>query len=341
MISLLKAISSNLTYFYDFEFYQVVSYTCIATILNPWFSSRGCYILCPIAVFRIQRYFKVLDVLIQRNCYIKTEGSSLLQNIWWCYMYPWGRTVYSLHCFVCNKGYNKQTYLTQTCTYNFRWHNKKRISIIKLYDNASQSKMYNYTCYLDVLYNFEILPNGAWNSPRWHQSYLWYFVKSMKSSFSRFVLFWGCVLLYLCSPKGGCCSILDYLSCSCWNLYHKQLFWIIWELTIFLSSRRVDCFNDFFPEFYIGTDDYIPDVPPSEWGKLVTCCAIRARAASVLPFNVKKWMWINVIITGALQVSDNCRLFSTFFISNLFKFTGSSSCATEAMLILCTPVSID
>ena len=27
-------------------------------------------------------------------------------------------------------------------------------------------------------------------------------------------LFWGCVLLYLRSPKGGCCSISDDLSCS-------------------------------------------------------------------------------------------------------------------------------
>ena len=28
-------------------------------------------------------------------------------------------------------------------------------------------------------------------------------------------LFWGCVLLHLRSPKGGCCSISDDLSCSC------------------------------------------------------------------------------------------------------------------------------
>ena len=31
-------------------------------------------------------------------------------------------------------------------------------------------------------------------------------------------LFWGCVLLYLRLPKGGCCSISDDLSCSCLDL---------------------------------------------------------------------------------------------------------------------------
>ena len=28
-------------------------------------------------------------------------------------------------------------------------------------------------------------------------------------------LFWGCILFYFRSPKGGCCSISDGLSCSC------------------------------------------------------------------------------------------------------------------------------
>ena len=38
-------------------------------------------------------------------------------------------------------------------------------------------------------------------------------------------LFWGCVLLYLRSRKGGCCSILDDLSCSLiWPIYkHRYL----------------------------------------------------------------------------------------------------------------------
>ena len=38
-------------------------------------------------------------------------------------------------------------------------------------------------------------------------------------------LFWGCVLLYLRSPKGGCCSKSDDLSCS-WSC-RKSLNWAL------------------------------------------------------------------------------------------------------------------
>ena len=34
-----------------------------------------------------------------------------------------------------------------------------------------------------------------------------------------FPLFWGCVLLYLRSPKGGCCSISDDFSCFSIYMY--------------------------------------------------------------------------------------------------------------------------
>ena len=39
-------------------------------------------------------------------------------------------------------------------------------------------------------------------------------------------LFWGWILLILRSPKGGCCSISDDLSCSC---YHYVSYFSIWE----------------------------------------------------------------------------------------------------------------
>ena len=38
--------------------------------------------------------------------------------------------------------------------------------------------------------------------------------------------FWGCVLLHLRSPKGGCCSILDDLSCSLSCLFVCLFVWL-------------------------------------------------------------------------------------------------------------------
>ena len=45
-------------------------------------------------------------------------------------------------------------------------------------------------------------------------------------------LFWGSVLLYLRSPKGGCCSVSDDLSCFCNKIYSAKekmsLPWLKW-----------------------------------------------------------------------------------------------------------------
>ena len=49
-------------------------------------------------------------------------------------------------------------------------------------------------------------------------------------------LFWGCVLLYLRSPKGGCCSISDDLSCSLYALLFS------WSRPLTTHDR------DLFPE---------------------------------------------------------------------------------------------
>ena len=49
-------------------------------------------------------------------------------------------------------------------------------------------------------------------------------------------LFWGCVLLYLRSPKGGCCSISDDLSCYC----HLTFCLIITDSVVLWKIQKFD-----------------------------------------------------------------------------------------------------
>ena len=47
-------------------------------------------------------------------------------------------------------------------------------------------------------------------------------------------LFWGWILLILRSPKGGCCSISDDLSCFC-----QHCFWFKVQLSYFIHGYRI------------------------------------------------------------------------------------------------------
>ena len=49
-------------------------------------------------------------------------------------------------------------------------------------------------------------------------------------------LIWGRVLLYLWSPKGGCCSISDYLSCSWYS--SRTIFKGVNDCHLFLCNRN-------------------------------------------------------------------------------------------------------
>ena len=69
-------------------------------------------------------------------------------------------------------------------------------------------------------------------------------------------LFWGCVLLYFWSPKGGCCSILEDLSCS-WSLFlYYNIIVLLFAIDQIKTEKAV--FKKSFVKFSVKLKDARP-----------------------------------------------------------------------------------
>ena len=92
-------------------------------------------------------------------------------------------------------------------------------------DNKNNAKKFDYTAVADRFRTHRIantsvlslfcsfyFPKRASGAP----------LHTLSKSYDDLVGFVCCVLLYLRSSKGGCCSLSDYLSCSCIFCYHEK-----------------------------------------------------------------------------------------------------------------------